>query len=103
MNDNQIDYSGNRSYKGTLFVAGDNNCWISIQKENTESETIKIECDNLVDKLLDHVPCRIGGNYLYEEKSEISAILMQDGDKYVLGNLDMIRIVREDEEFEVLL
>jgi hypothetical protein len=103
MNDNQIDSSGNRSYKGTLFVTGDNDCWISIQKENSDSEAIEIECDNLVNKLLDHVPCRIGGNYLYEEKSEISAMLMQDGDKNVLRNLDMIRIVREDEEFEVLL
>lgn len=103
MNDNQIDSSGNRSYKGTLFVTGDNNCWISIQKENSENETIEIECDNLVDKLLDHVPCRLGGNYLYEEQSEISAMLTQDGKKTVLGNLDKIRIVREDEEFEVSL
>ena len=103
MNDNQIDSSGNRSYKGTLFVASDNNCWIIMQNEKNENETIEIECDNLLDKLLDHVPCRIGGNYLYEEQSEISAILIKDGDKTILGNLAKIRIVREDEEFEVSL
>ena len=103
MNDNQIDSSGNRSYKGTLFVASDNNCWIIMQNEKNENETIEIECANLLDKLLDHVPCRIGGNYLYEEQSEISAMLIKDGDKTILGNLAKIRIVREDEEFEVSL
>lgn len=103
MKDNQIVTPGNQNYKGTLFVTGDNNCWISIQKENNENEKIEIACDNLVDKLLDNVPCRLGGNYLYEEQSEISATLMQDGDKTVFGNLDRIRIVREDEEFEVSL
>jgi hypothetical protein len=59
MNDTQI-------YKGILFVTGDNNCWMNIQNERIEDETIEIECDNLIDKLFDHVPCRIGDNYLYE-------------------------------------
>ena len=103
MNDNQINSSGNQIYKGILFVTGDNNCWMKIQKEKIKNEIIEIECDNLIDKLLDHVPCRIGGNYLYEEQSEVSAMLMHDGDKKILGNIDKIRIIRDNDEFEVLL
>ena len=96
MNDNQI-------YKGILFVTGDNNCWMNIQNERIEDETIEIECDNLIDKLFDHVPCRIGDNYLYESQSEISDKLINEGDKTVLGNIDKIRIIRDDDEFELLL
>ena len=62
MNDNQI-------YKGILFVTGDNNCWMNIQNERIEDETIEIECDNLIDKLFDHVPCRIGDNNLKYQTS----------------------------------
>lgn len=103
MGDYQINTSDNQIYQGIIFVTGGNDCWINIQEGQGEIEKIEIECDNLVDKLLDDVPCRVGGNYLYEERAEISARMKKIDSKKVLVNLHRIKIVRDDQEYEVIL
>jgi hypothetical protein len=89
-------------YKGFLFVTVGNDCWVS-DSEDENAERIIIDCEELVDKLLDSVPCYVGGKYLYVDQAEISAELTRDENRTVFRNLVKIKILREEQEFEILL
>ena len=85
--------------EGLLVIEGDD-CYI-VSGRDARQNRIDLYGDDIIDALLDEVPCYIGGDFLYEDEAIVEGVLKNNGsgNGYILSNIKMIVLYRGDEEF----
>ena len=78
---------------GTLVVEGDASCL------DIEGAEIRVSDDDFIDKLLDNVPCYVGGKYLYSDAAVIQGTLIVKNGVLHMENIKSVTISREQESF----
>lgn len=66
-----------------------------------ESIQIEIICDKFEEKLLDKVPCYLGGEYTFSDKMMIAGTLVAENALLKLTQIVSVVVIRGSEEFVV--
>ena len=85
------------------FVSNGDYCYITSEGDES-SKKIIVDDDSLLDKLLDVLPCYVGGKYLYKDISVISGTLCIDAtaSKIYFSDVERLIIKRDSKEFFVV-
>ncbi|MBH2029416.1 MAG: hypothetical protein I8H74_02900 [Moraxellaceae bacterium] len=84
------------SVEGTLVVEY-NNSYLEVG----EDLIVHIYDHSFMNRILDHVPCYVGGQYLYKDEGTIlQGIFYLKNDMFYLKEIQRVRIYRDDQIFE---
>ncbi|UAA37612.1 hypothetical protein KIH87_12920 [Paraneptunicella aestuarii] len=81
---------------GVIFVNLENKSFIKTTRESELSINVNY---SFAERLLDVVPCYVGGEYLYSDECEIEGRLEFYNNELYLNELNFIKIFRDDEVF----
>lgn len=80
------------TFEGRLLVSSDL-AWLEIGN----NAPLPITDTGFVDRLLDAVPCYVGGHYLYDDNATLEGALILDAGKPAVGRIVSAKLYREDE------
>lgn len=83
---------------GSLIVT-DKSSWIEFDDDDSGS-CLQIGDDNLIKKLLDTVPCYLGGQYLYHDPVNLICVLEKTKDNGVrISRVESGELIRDGDNF----
>lgn len=83
------------SIEGTVIVSGDNS-----YLEVGGSILVQLNDGSLVDRFLDHVPCYVGGQYLYKDAATLQGVLHVENGFLQIKCVERVSVRRGDQTFE---
>lgn len=90
------DFNGKLvSIEGTLVVEGDNS-YLDIG----DNVLVHVHDSDFMDRILDHVPCYVGGQYLYRDAGTLRGVLHVGNGSLQIKEIKRVYIRRDDQLFE---
>ncbi|GIW82885.1 MAG: hypothetical protein KatS3mg105_4692 [Gemmatales bacterium] len=86
-----------------LRVTGEGQCFLSDAELDDCGKKLVIQDARLYEKLLDAVPCLVGGSYLYDDRAVVEGDLGYDGETVVFASVKKVTIDRNGKRFEIAL
>lgn len=87
---------------GFLRVTVDGKCFLRDVQMNATDQTLGIEHAGLCERLLDVIPCLVGGQFLYDDSAAVEGIVRRDDNGAVLVRVSKVIVERKGQQFEVI-
>lgn len=86
---------------GILRVTVDGKCLLRDVQVNATDQALRIEHAGLGERLLDVIPCLIGGQFLYDDSAAVEGIVQYDDCGAVLVRVSKVIVERKCRQFEI--
>ncbi len=99
--DSPVSIDEHATINGFLRVTGDGRCFLSDAEHDDNAAVLEIEDDRLYDNLIDSVPCMVGGQFLYDDRATVDAVLSCNEGVVVISTVNCVEIERREKKFTI--
>ena len=90
---------GKRFVISGLLIVKEKSAWVELDNDDSLGR-LQVENDDLVERLLDSVPCYLGGEYLYRDRARLTCVLEADKDGAVhISRVESGEVTRDGAAF----